>query len=157
MAASRCGLYRTKAPIGAIPAGRLVYFHDHGNPGPGVYLPERWLGNRARFSPQGTTLADPSRAAELLAPLAPEGLYRVTRTFFCCAERCREFQPESLVQLGYDAAATPILFVPELVDEKLDLPTRGVRIDPASVSALSRLSVPVRGGVHEDGPEELLH
>ena len=36
----------------------MVYFHNHGNPGPGVYLPESWEHNRAKFSPQGITLPD---------------------------------------------------------------------------------------------------
>ena len=34
-----CGLYRTLLPIGDLEAGRLVYFHNHGNPGAGVYFP----------------------------------------------------------------------------------------------------------------------
>ena len=37
-----CGLYRTVKPIGSIEAGRLVYFHNHGDPGPGLYFPESW-------------------------------------------------------------------------------------------------------------------
>lgn len=37
-----CGLYRTTRPIpDAVPAGVLVYYHNHGDPGPGVYLPDR--------------------------------------------------------------------------------------------------------------------
>jgi hypothetical protein len=157
MALLRCGLYRTTATIGGIPPGRLVYFHDHGSPGPGVYLPQRWEGNRARFAASGTTLEEPERASELLEPVAAEGLYRVATTFFCCAERCREFRPEMLVQLGYDAAATPILFVPELAGPSLELPTRGTRIDRERIAHLSRLEVPTRGGVHESGEPELLH
>ena len=51
-----CGLYRTTAAIGSIEAGRLVYFHNHADPGPGMYLPARWTRNRATF---------PSRAALL--------------------------------------------------------------------------------------------
>ena len=114
MAEHRCGIYRTRAAIGGVPEGRLVYFHDHGDPGTGVYLPERWIGNRARFQATGTTLPARTRPEAVLAPLPREGLYRVMRTFFCCAERCREYQPDTLVQLGYDAAATPILFLPTL-------------------------------------------
>ena len=51
-----CGLYRTVAAIGGVEADRLVYFHNHGDPGPGVYLPERWTRNRATFSSRGNTL-----------------------------------------------------------------------------------------------------
>ncbi len=138
-----CGIYRTVAPIGSVPAGRLVYFHNHGNPGPGVYLPERWTANRAHFGAQGVPLPDPS-AVRGLVPLAPEGFYRVVEPFHCCEKQCRRFEPESLVQLGYDAEATPILFVPEIVDGVLALPTRGVKIDPPAMSALRALQIPVR-------------
>ncbi len=41
-----CGIYVTTAALGGIPEGRLVYFHNHGDPGPGLYLPARWKGNR---------------------------------------------------------------------------------------------------------------
>ena len=37
-----CGLYRTTGPVGSIPEGRLIYFHNHGEPGPGLYLPASW-------------------------------------------------------------------------------------------------------------------
>ena len=44
-----CGIYRTDLALGdEVPAGRLVYFHDHGDPGPGIYLPRDWVANRAR-------------------------------------------------------------------------------------------------------------
>jgi hypothetical protein len=138
-----CGLYRTVGPIGSVPAGRLVYFHNHGNPGPGVYLPVRWTANRAHFGEQGVSLPDPS-AVRNLAPLAPEGFYRVVAPFHCCEKRCRLYEPQMLVQLGYDAEATSILFVPEIVDGVLALPQRGLRIEPAGTAALEPLKVPVR-------------
>jgi hypothetical protein len=98
-----CGLYRTTGTIdAAIPAERLVYFHNHGDPGPGVYLPESWALNRAKFSAQGHVLA-PSQL-RLLTPLLPEGMYRVTEEFTCCAEAHRTFGRDLLVQLGYDGA-----------------------------------------------------
>ncbi len=135
-----CGLYRTLGPIGSIPAGRLVYFHNHGDPGPGLYLPEGWSGNRARFARAGSTLTDPG-AVRFLAPLPAEGFYRVTEAFFCCEKRCRRFEAEALVQLGYDAAATPILFVPEIGESALELPDRGTRIDAEAMGRLAALRV----------------
>src|SRR6185436_5605612 len=102
MALPPCGLYRTKKQLGdAVPAGRLVYFHNHGDPGPGVYLPSGWSANRARWHDRGTPIPDPVWA-ETLQPLAPEGLYRVRETFTCCEKNCRSFEPELLVQLGYN-------------------------------------------------------
>jgi hypothetical protein len=44
-----CGVYRTKTAVAGIEAGRLVYFHNHGDPGPGLYPPESWAQNRAKF------------------------------------------------------------------------------------------------------------
>jgi hypothetical protein len=32
-----CGIYRTSQPLGDhVPAGQLVFFHNHGDPGPGI-------------------------------------------------------------------------------------------------------------------------
>ncbi|MFW6050776.1 MAG: hypothetical protein ACODAU_06355 [Myxococcota bacterium] len=136
-----CGIYRTTAAIGEVPAGRLVLFHNHGEPGPGVYLPVSWRGNRARFAERGTTLPDAALAATL-EPLPAEGLYRVTEAFTCCAKRCRTFEPDTLVQLGYDAGATPILFQPEWVEGAIAIPERGTRIDRGDTAKLARLQVP---------------
>lgn len=152
----QCGVYRTRAPIGSVPAGRLVYFHSHGNPGPGVYLPSSWRGNRARFEARGHLLPDPTDATAL-EPLAAEGFYRVAAAFHCCDKRCRRFEPESLVQLGYDGSANPILFIPQWIDGQLAIPERGTRIDPERVDGLVRLSVPVADTpVHDEGADQLL-
>jgi hypothetical protein len=136
-----CGIYRTTGPIGSIPADRLVYFHNHGDPGPGLYLPSAWKANRARWQPNGTLLPDPS-AVKFLEPLPEEGFYRVTEPFFCCEKNCRRFEPEMLVQLGYNGGGQPILFVPELVDGMLAIPEKGAAIDEARLSLLQRLKVP---------------
>jgi hypothetical protein len=135
-----CGLYRTTAAIGEVPAGRLVQFHNHGDPGPGVYLPTAWSGNRARFSDRGTTLTDPS-VASTLEPLAAEGLYRVKEPFTCCERECRTFEADMLVQLGYDAEAHAIVFVPEWVDGAIAIPQRGTRVESERVEHLARLRV----------------
>jgi hypothetical protein len=154
MALPPCGLYRTRRPIGAVPEGRLVYFHNHGDPGPGIYLPERWEGNRARFSSSGTTLPSNDEASAL-EPLAREGFYRVRRNFHCCAKQCREFVSELLVQLGYDGAGQPILFVPELIAGRMETPERGLRIDEGRIAELAPLVVasrtPAEPG-HDLGP-----
>ena len=142
-----CGLYRTIHQIADVPKGRLVYFHNHGDPGPGVYLPSHWKNNRAMFHDRGYTLTDPGDAASL-EPLEPEGFYRVLQAFHCCDARCRAFEPEMLVQLGYDAEATPILFVPELIEGALGLPDRGTRVDRDRLVSIRRLRVPVSPAQH---------
>lgn len=137
-----CGLYVTRAPIGGVPAGRLVYFHDHGDPGPGVYLPTRWVANKARFDAPGQLL--PAREdARSLEALPSEGFYRVAEPFHCCEKKCRRFEGELLVQLGYDGAATPILFVPELTEGVIGVPDRGTRIDRDRIAHLTPLRVTV--------------
>src|SRR5437868_15144152 len=98
-----CGLYRTLSPVGSIPAGRLVYFHNHGDPGPGLYLPEGFRHNRVELQSRGMLLPSPEDV-RWLEPLPPEGFYRVSEAFYCCEKRCRAFEPDMLVQLGYNAA-----------------------------------------------------
>src|SRR5678815_1810646 len=99
MALPACGLYRTAREVVGVPAGRLVYFHNHGDPGPGLYLPESWALNRARFSQRGQTLSSDADA-DALEALPAEGFYRVREAFHCCAKQCRRFELELLVQLG---------------------------------------------------------
>jgi hypothetical protein len=132
----------TRAAIGSVPAGRLVYFHDHGNPGPGLYLPTRWVANEARFETPGVLLPAPADARHL-EPLAPQGYYRVAQEFECCDQRCRRFDVDQLVQLGYDGAARAILFVPELHDGALGVPDRGTGIDATRIAHLRRLHIAV--------------
>src|SRR3954464_1809049 len=113
-----CGLYRTRASLGSIPAGKLVFFHNHGDPGPGLYLPSGWKRNRVELQQRGQTLSD-LELVRHLEPLPPEGLSRVVAPFFCCARKCRELHAETLVELGYNGDGNPIVFLPELVDGML--------------------------------------
>ena len=136
-----CGIYRTVAPFGEVPAGRLVYFHNHGDPGPGVYLPERWDHNRAHFSARGHTMPAGLDAAATLTPLPREGMYRVARQFVCCPNRCVDYAPETLVQLGYNGAGKAILFIAELAGGQLSVPTRGNQVEDIALSNLVALLV----------------
>ncbi len=135
-----CGLYRTTAAVGSIPAGRLVFFHNHGDPGPGLYLPAGWKRNRVELEKRGTTLPSPEDLQHL-EPLSPEGFYRVTEAFDCCAKKCRRFEPEMLVELGYNAAGHALLFVPEMVDGMLAIPQRGSLIDAITLAHLKPLKI----------------
>ncbi len=135
-----CGLYRTTLSLGEVPAGRLVYFHNHGDPGPGIYMPHSWNNNQAVFHEQGVTVHDPAYI-ETLESVLPEGLYRVMEPFHCCEEHCHFFEPEQLVQLGYDRQAKPILFMPELVDHALVFPTRGTKVEEVTLTRIRELTV----------------
>ncbi len=135
-----CGLYRTTQPLGDLPAGRLVSFHDHGDPGPGVYLPKAWSLNRVEWHEKGQTVPGPEWSATL-EPLPAEGLYRVKTAFHCCEQQCVRFEPNQLLQLGYDAAATPILFTPEWSSRGLGFPERGTKLAAGRFGSLELLNV----------------
>jgi hypothetical protein len=148
-----CGLYRTTRPLDdRIPAGRLVYFHNHGEPGPGIYLPTGWRLNRARFGERGTPLPTSEWAATLEA-LPAEGFYRVREPFHCCEKRCRLFEADQLVQLGYDAQARALLFVPEWSDAGLAIPERGSLVDHERLARLAPLKVPEVRAPSAGGPQ----
>lgn len=137
-----CGLYRTKSPIGDVPAGRLVYFHNHGDPGPGVYLPRRWIDNQADFDSAGYVLPNPAEQfAASLESLPGEGFYRVTEEFYCCDKKCKKFEAELFVQLGYNGDGEPILFVPELSAGGIGVPSTGTAIDDDRLKKLAQLRV----------------
>jgi hypothetical protein len=136
-----CGIYRTREALeGHVPAGLLVFFHNHGDPGPGIYLPSGWSLNRAQWHETGHTIPSDDWASTLDA-LPAEGLYRVTETFTCCAKSCHTYEPELLVQLGYNASAEPLLFVPEWTDSGLAIPEMGTPIDADRLRCLTALRV----------------
>lgn len=119
-----------------------------------------WKANRAQFRRQGHTLTDPTQA-HTLEPLSPEGLYRVTEAFTCCPKRCRTYEAEQLVQLGYNAAAEPILFVPHWGPDGLVLPDRGHRAEPAALQRLAAMRVAAahkrESSTSDIAPPESLH
>ena len=136
-----CGIYRTSLPLADhVPAGRLVFFHNHGDPGPGIYLPSGWAANRARWHEHGHPIPSPAWAASLV-PLVAEGFHRVREPFTCCEKRCRLYEADLLVQLGYDNGAQPLLFVPEWTDAGLAISELGLRIDEDRLVRLAPLKV----------------
>ena len=148
-----CGLYRTTEAIGGVPANRLVYFHNHGNPGPGVYLPESWSLNRAQFSKKGTTLPE-ENLAFTLEPLPVEGLYRTAEGFTSSGENGRTYPEDLLVQLGYNGQGEPILFVPEWGTAGLAFPQMGHKLTPDQLALLIPLKV---AGPKQPEPDHALH
>ena len=146
----RCGLYRTTKPIGdSVSEGVLVYFHNHGEPGPGVYPVARWSHNKAVFAKKGILLPEPGYA-RTLHPLRPEGFYQVVTPFYCCEKQCRRFDTSSLLQLGYDGSGQSILFTPVWTLDGLKLPDKGTKVTEEKLQQLSPLKVPY--SFEEDEP-----
>ena len=136
-----CGLYRTTQKFeDKVPEGLLVYYHNHGDPGPGVYAVKSWNNNKALFQEQGITITD-SAWVKSLKPLKDEGFYRVAKEFYCCEKHCRKFERDTLVQLGYNGDGSPIIFIPEWHAEGLLLPQKGNLIEDEKVHHLKPLKV----------------
>ena len=147
-----CGVYRLTANVAGLEAGRLVYFHNHGDPGPGMYLPETWVANRAKWSERGTTVPsdfDPN----VLQALLPEGFYRVTKEFYCCAKQCTKFEPDTFVQLGYNGNATPLVFMPQVGANGISIPDRGSVVDEKVLSNLQPMKLAQAQGTEAEKPE----
>jgi hypothetical protein len=138
-----CGLYRTVTAIAGVEPNRLVYFHNHGNPGPGLYFPESWSANRAKFTARGTTIPI-AEAAGALRALPPEGFYRVREPFYCCEKQCTRYEPDAFVQLGYNGSGRALVFVPELGVGGIAIPERGTMIDDSALTYLIPLKVAER-------------
>jgi hypothetical protein len=113
-----------------------------------VYLPSGWAANRAQWSETGHVIPSDEWAGSL-TPLPDEGLYRVREPFECCKERCRVYEQDLLVQLGYDADGRALLFVPEWTDAGLAIPELGLAIDDDRFSKLAALTV----AEYDDEPE----
>ena len=147
-----CGIYRTTLPMGdQVPAGTLVFFHNHGDPGPGIYKVRRWKNNKAVFHEQGNTVTDAAYLRSL-EPLAPEGLYRVVEPFYCCEKKCHLYEQEMLLQLGYNGDAEALLFVPEMVEGALVFPEEGTVLEEWQMDALAPLTV-----ASSDPPDPMLN
>ena len=148
-----CGVYKLTASVNGIEAGRLVYFHNHGDPGPGLYLPETWQANRAKWSDRGSTVP-PDFDPKVLHALPAEGFYRVTKEFYCCAKQCTKFEADAFVQLGYNGNATPLVFMPLAGAGGISIPDRGSVVDESTLRNLQPLKVAAgEGGGGGEKPE----
>ena len=107
-----CGLYRTTKPLpeheAEVPAGILVYFHNHSDSGlPVVIAPDHNIHNRWHFHGAGIPFRGLSWA-DSLAKLPAEGFYMLRKAL---TFEGGEWPKAALVQLGYTKNGDPILFI----------------------------------------------
>jgi hypothetical protein len=65
----------------------------------------------------------------------------VTAPFFCCEKQCVKYEPEMLVQLGYNGQGAALVFAPELGVNGVNIPDRGTLVDDAALTNLVRLRI----------------
>lgn len=124
-----CGLYRTSRPLPGkeewVREGMLVYFHNHSQQGPPLLLlPSANTHNRWSFHEKGYLIRDTSYV-DALVQLFDEGLYILTEPIYLSRD---EFIPEdTLVQLGYNRGAEPILFLAKFADNVITFPNSGLK------------------------------
>lgn len=133
-----CGVYRTGRALRAgemeIPAGSLVYFHNHSVQGPPiVLLPDTNTQNRWTYTSGGWLVEDPEFITAMVG-LKAEGLYSLNRRLQVGKD---EFVSErALVQLGYNRSADTILFVATPQGNGFVFPDRGLRFDAPDVQEI---------------------
>jgi len=154
-----CGLYRTTKALPEheteVPAGALVYFHNHSDSGlPVVIAPDHNIMNRWHFHGNGIPFRGLSWA-DSLVKLPNEGFYSLRKGL--------EFEGGSwpkgtLVQLGYTKSGDPILFIAQvratMEENDLFFSDRGVGITRDQLAVLEALGVyqePVAEGGHTTG------
>jgi hypothetical protein len=129
-----CGIYRTSEGLpgneSAIPAGRLVFFHNHSEKGPPlILLPESNAENKWTFQTKGF-LVNKLDYASTLRPLMAEGVY-ILRSEFKDGDRV--FPARSLVQLGYNQSGEAILFRGRWENNSILFPDKGLKAKGDSI------------------------
>jgi hypothetical protein len=137
-----CGLYRTTIALGdSVPADILVMFHNHSDEGPPVVqVPHSNRNNRWHFHGPGVHLHLEAEV-ESLVELKAEGFYFLREHFHPDNEHV--VAERSLVQLGYNREAEPIIFFPRTKpnENALEFPRQGVKIPSTIYDLLEPLDV----------------
>lgn len=143
-----CGLYRTTKPLPGhedrVPAGTLVYFHNHSDSGPlpSVLTPDHNIHNRWHFHGPAIEFRGVSWA-ESLERMPLEGFYMLKREL-PFPDNSGSWPKGALVQLGYTKSADPILFIAReranLQENDLFFSDKGVAIKRSDLGILERLN-----------------
>ena len=141
-----CGLFCTTKPLpeheADIPAGVLIYFHNHSDSGlPVVVPPDHNVHNRWHFHGAGIPFRGLSWA-DSLGKLPAEGFYLLRRAL---TFEGGEWSKSALVQLGYNRNADPILFIAQaraqLQENDLFFSDSGVPLPREQLSILEPVQV----------------
>jgi len=154
-----CGLYKTTKPLpeheAEVPAGILVYFHNHSDSGlPVVIVPEHNVMNRWHFHGGGIPFRGLSWA-DSLQKIQQEGFYMLRKDLTFDGG---SWPKGTLVQLGYTRTGDPILFIAQqrasMEENDLFFSDRGVGVAASVLASLEALKVyeePVAEGGHSTG------
>lgn len=124
-----CGIYKTLSSLAGkeewVRENLLVFFHNHSQQGPPLLLlPSANEANRWVFHEKGYLVRDDDFPNQLL-PLRPEGYYVLSEAIFISSDEM--IPEETLVQLGYNRAAEPILFLGEFAPDGINFPASGLK------------------------------
>jgi hypothetical protein len=154
-----CGLYKTTKPLPEhetdIPAGSLVYFHNHSDAGlPVVIVPDHNIMNRWHFHGTGIPFRGLSWA-DSLKRMPAEGFYMLRKDL---SFEGGSWPKGTLVQLGYTKTGDPILFIAQqrasMDENDLFFSDRGVGIKEEVLANLEQLKIfeePIEEGGHSPG------
>ena len=154
-----CGLYKTTKPLpeheAEVPAGILVYFHNHSDSGlPVVIAPEHNVMNRWHFHGAGIPFRGLSWA-DSLKKIPQEGFYMLRKDLTFDGG---SWPKGTLVQLGYTRNGDPILFIAQqrasLEENDLFFSDRGVGVAENVLANLEPLKIyeePIAEGGHSTG------
>ena len=151
-----CGIYRTTRPLAGhseeVRAGALVYFHSHSKQGPPiVLLPASNTNNRWTFHTHGYLVNEEEFPGSLVV-LPREGFY-ILRSAIKTEKG--SLKARSLVQLGYNAKADPILFLGSVgSDNAIHFPTRGFRFNDDIFKELEPAGFELRAKAGTDSEPE---
>jgi hypothetical protein len=151
-----CGLFRTTRPLpGAeerVPAGLLVNFHNHSAQGmPVVLVPESNSANAWTFAEEPEFVRQLSWIESLVR--------RPLEGFYALGEQVKfeggAWPRGTLVQLGYDRAASPIVFIAQRLAAEsgsaLRFAEQGLMIGEEVLAAMIPLTVYEERAVGENG------
>lgn len=153
-----CGLYRTTKALPGheekVPAGMLVYFHNHPGELPEVIPADHNVHNRWHFHPPGIQIRGTSWI-DSLERMPDQGFYVLSRDV-PAENGDGKMTKGTLVQLGYQNTAKAILFMAReptpLEENKLFFAQGGMPIARSQLSALQRVKVHKEHGTEGDEP-----